>query len=121
MSLQKQSFQDHKVFNEDINQLIKNIKADILYLNPPYNQRQYSSNCHLLETIAKYDKPQVFGKTGLRSYNHQKSLYCSKSQVKEVFKDLILEAKAKYIFLSYNNEGLMDLTDIKEIMSLKAK
>jgi adenine-specific DNA-methyltransferase len=40
-------------------------------------------------------------------------------KVKEIFKDLILKAKVKYIFLSYNNEGLMSLDDIKEIMSLR--
>ena len=113
--------QDHEIFNEDINQVIKNIKTDILYLDPPYNQRQYSTNYHLLETIAKYDEPEISGKTGLRSYKSQKSLYCSKSQVKKVFKDLILSAKAKYIFLSYNNEGLMSLKDIKRLMSLRGK
>lgn len=57
----------------------------------------------------------------MRDYDKQKSLYCSRTQVKKAFKDLILKAKAKYIFLSYNNEGLMTLDDIKEIMSLRGK
>ncbi|MCY4322031.1 MAG: DNA adenine methylase, partial [Bdellovibrionaceae bacterium] len=113
--------QTQQVFNRDSNILLKDITADILYLDPPYNQRQYSTNYHLLATIARYDEPKILGKTGLRSYKQQKSLYCSKSKVKEIFKDLILKAKAKYIFLSYNNEGLMSLKDIKEIMSLKGR
>jgi len=113
--------QNHKVFSEDINQLIRKIKGDILYLDPPYNHRQYATNYHLLETIAKYDNPKIHGKTGLRDYDEQKSLYCSRSKVKEVFKDLILNANVKYIFLSYNNEGLMSLDDIREIMSLRGK
>jgi adenine-specific DNA-methyltransferase len=75
----------------------------------------------LLETIAKYDNPKVHGKTGLREYQNQKSLYCSRAQATRAFKDLILEAKAKYIFLSYNNEGLLTLDDIKEIMSIRGK
>ena len=75
----------------------------------------------MLETIAKYDNPKIHGKTGLREYQNQKSLYCSRSQVKKVFRDLILKAKAKYIFLSYNNEGLMTPEDIKEIMSLRGE
>ena len=112
---------DHKVFNEDINELSEKIKGDILYLDPPYNHRQYATNYHLLETIAKYDNPKIYGKTGLRDYQNQKSLYCSRPQVKKAFKDLISKAKAKYIFLSYNNEGLMTLGDIKEIMSLRGK
>jgi len=112
---------DHKVFNEDINEVLRKVKGDILYLDPPYNHRQYATNYHLLETIAKYDNPKIHGKTGLRDYQNQKSLYCSKSQVTKVFKDLILKAKVKYIFLSYNNEGLMTLNDIREIMSLRGK
>ncbi len=113
--------QNHEVFNEDINEVSVKVKGDILYLDPPYNQRQYATNYHLLETIAKYDNPKIHGKTGLRNYQDQKSLYCSRPQVKKAFKDLILKAKARYIFLSYNNEGLMNLDDIKEIMSLRGK
>jgi len=115
------SNQDHEVFNADINEVIKKVSGDILYLDPPYNHRQYATNYHLLETIAKYDNPKIHGKTGLRDYGKQKSLYCSRTQVKKAFKGLILEAKARYIFLSYNNEGLMTLDDIKDIMSLRGK
>jgi len=113
--------QDHEVFNENINEVVEKVKGDILYLDPPYNQRQYATNYHMLETIAKYDNPKIHGKTGLREYQNQKSLYCSRTQVKKAFKDLILKARAKYIFLSYNNEGLMTLGDIQEIMSLRGK
>jgi len=113
--------QNHKVYNEDVNKLIRKISGDILYLDPPYNQRQYSTNYHILETIAKYDNPIVYGKTGLREYQDQKSLYCSRVQVKNIFNDLIQNAKMKYIFLSYNNEGLMTHDDIAEIMSKRGK
>ncbi len=112
---------EHEVFNADINEVAKNVNGDILYLDPPYNHRQYATNYHLLETIAKYDNPKIHGKTGLREYQSQKSLYCSRSQAKKAFKDLILTARVKYIFLSYNNEGVMTLSDIKEIMSLRGK
>ena len=113
--------QDHEVFNEDINEVAEKVNGDILYLDPPYNHRQYATNYHMLETIAKYDNPKIHGKTGLREYQNQKSLYCSRTQAKKAFNDLILKAKAKYIFLSYNNEGLMTLDDIQEIMSLRGK
>ncbi|MEI8103991.1 MAG: DNA adenine methylase [Candidatus Moraniibacteriota bacterium] len=113
--------QDHEVFNEDINKISEKVYGDILYLDPPYNHRQYATNYHLLETIAKYDNPTLHGKTGLREYQSQKSLYCSRSQVKKAFNELVLKAKVKYIFLSYNNEGLMTLDDIKEIMSQRGK
>lgn len=107
-----------KVYNEDINSLTKRISGDVLYLDPPYNARQYCSNYHVLETIARYDNPVLNGVTGLRDSSMQKSKFCSKRTVTQTFEDLIKNAQFKYIFLSYNNEGLMDLGTIKEIMSL---
>ena len=104
----------HQVFQKDSNELIKKIEGDILYLDPPYNSRQYGANYHLLNTIALQDNFEPKGKTGLREY--KKSLYCSKVKVKDVFKELIKEAKFKYIFLSYNNEGLMSEQEVREIM-----
>lgn len=53
-----------EVYNEDINALIRRVEGDILYLDPPYNARQYCSNYHVLETIARYDNPPLSGKTG---------------------------------------------------------
>lgn len=109
------------VYNEDINTLIKRVCGDILYLDPPYNSRQYCTNYHVLETISKYDNPILYGKTGLRDYKNQKSLYCSKKTVLPTFNDLIENSNFKYIFLSYNNEGLMSLEEIKYIMSQYGK
>ena len=105
----------HKVHNKDSNELIKEIKGDILYLDPPYNHREYGANYHLLNTIAKYDEFTPKGKTGLREY--AKSKYCKKAQAKEAFDDLLCNADFEYIFLSYNNEGIMQPKEIKDIMN----
>lgn len=104
----------HLVFQEDANVLIKRISGDILYLDPPYNARQYGANYHLLNTIARYDRFEPKGKTGLREY--YKSNYCKKSKVAQEFEALIAQANFNYIFLSYNNEGLMPSDQVKEIM-----
>ncbi|MCK9272438.1 DNA adenine methylase [Candidatus Gracilibacteria bacterium] len=109
--------QEHDVFNEDINSLIKNTSHEVVYLDPPYNHRQYSGNYHILETIAKYDNPKIRGITGMRDCSIQKSDYCKKSEVLKAFDDLVQNIDAKYIFLSYNDEGLMNLDEIKKIMS----
>ncbi|WP_297813369.1 DNA adenine methylase [uncultured Finegoldia sp.] len=110
-----------KVFNEDVNSLITRIQGDVLYLDPPYNQRQYSSNYHVLETIARYDNPILKGKTGLRNSDEQKSKFCSKRTVEKELEFLIANADFKYIFLSYNNEGLLDVEKIKDIMGKYGK
>ena len=105
----------HEVYNEDSNLLIKKIEGDILYLDPPYNAREYGANYHLLNTIAKYDNFTPKGKTGLRDYS--KSAFCKKKEVEKSFDDLIKNANFKYIFLSYNNEGIMSSETIKKIFS----
>ena len=109
----------HQVFNTDSNELIKQISGDILYLDPPYNARQYVANYHLLNTIAKYDSFIPKGKTGLRKYT--KSKYCSKNVVNQEFEKLVKNASFKYIFLSYNNEGLMSVSDVQSTMSKYGK
>jgi adenine-specific DNA-methyltransferase len=111
----------YNVYNIDINELIRHVSGDILYLDPPYNTRQYCTNYHLLETVALYDNPVINGKTGLREYADQKSYFCMKNKVTEVFADLIKNAKFKYIFLSYNNEGLMSFDTIEKIMQKYGK
>jgi len=106
--------QQNKVYNKDSNELIKKIEGDILYLDPPYNARQYGANYHLLNTIASYKKFIPKGITGLPDYN--KSDYCKKGMVLKSFENLLKQAQFKFIFLSYNNEGLMDKESIQKIM-----
>ncbi len=108
------------VHNTDANKLVKDIEVDILYMDPPYNNRVYGDNYHVLETIAKYDSPQIKGVTGNR-VNKTLSKYSRKTDVKKAFTDLIENANAKYIFVSYNNEGLLSLEEIKKIMSTKGE
>lgn len=105
----------HDVYCSDANILIHTIEGDILYLDPPYNARQYGANYHLLNTIAEYKPFLPKGKTGLREY--LKSMYCGKKTVLSTFDSLIADANFKYIILSYNNEGLMTMQDIAATMS----
>jgi adenine-specific DNA-methyltransferase len=88
-------------------------------MDPPYNARQYGANYHLLNTIAEYKPFIPRGKTGLRPY--KKSAWCGKREVAGVFEALIKEAKFHYIFLSYNNEGLMAAADVRRIMEKYGK
>ncbi|WP_104747811.1 DNA adenine methylase [Helicobacter cetorum] len=104
----------NEVYQQDSNDLIEKISGDILYLDPPYNARQYGANYHLLNTIATYKPFIPRGKTGLPNY--QKSSFCSRAKILNAFENLIKKARFKYIFLSYNNEGLMSETEIRNIL-----
>lgn len=106
----------NQCYNKNSNDLIQEISGDILYLDPPYNERQYLPNYHLLETIAKYDNPEIKGKTGIRVYNSEKSNYCIKNKVYSEMEELIKNAKFKHIIVSYNQDGLLSKNDIETIL-----
>lgn len=110
------NFCDNECYKEDANQLINKIEGDILYIDPPYNSRQYLPNYHLLETIAKFDCPKINGKTGIRDYNEEKSKYCIKSKVEKELEELIKKAKFKHIIMSYNQEGILSKEQIENIL-----
>jgi len=109
----------HKCYLMDANKLIKKTNCDVLYIDPPYNTRQYPSNYHMFETIAIWDKKLLDFKTGLRPWEHQKSLYCSRSKCVSIFEDLIKNANCKYILFSYNSEGIIPEKEITGIFSEK--
>lgn len=103
-------------FQKDANQLIHELDGEILYLDPPYNTRQYASNYHILETISMYDSPEVTGITGMRPYQDMKSAFSIRSQVKDAFEELIANAKFEHLILSYNTDGLLSAEEIAGIM-----
>ncbi len=108
-----------QVFNRDANQLIREIECDVLYLDPPYNHRQYGANYHVLETIAAYDDPQLSGVTGMRDY--PRSRYCQSKEAAEALEDLIVNARTRHLLLSYNDEGVLSLEEIERILSLRGE
>jgi adenine-specific DNA-methyltransferase len=111
----------NRVYNQKAEDLVNaedNTFWDVIYLDPPYNQRQYAANYAPLNYIAQYTNLTLKGKTGLiEDYN--KSEFCSKTKVKSAFEKLIKNSKCSYLLLSYNNEGLLDIETLKTILREK--
>ncbi|MBO4738895.1 MAG: DNA adenine methylase, partial [Bacteroidales bacterium] len=105
------------VYNANSLDLLDIIDTDILYLDPPYNERQYLPNYHLIETIAKYDNPSIKGISGMRDYENKKSTFCNaKTALRDL--DVVAEnAKYKFLILSYNSEGIMPQEEIMNVLS----
>ena len=112
---------ENKVYCADSMDLIRNIDVDLLYLDPPYNERQYAPNYHILETIAKYDSPSVRGVTGMRDYSDQKSRFCRAKTALEDLDKVARTAKFRYLILSYNSEGIMPQDMIIETLQKYGK
>lgn len=92
------------IYNEDANKLCREIKSDLVYIDPPYNSRQYSDLYHLLENVAEWKKPMVQFKAKKMDRSHIKSEYSLNSATK-TFEDLIENLDTRYILVSYNNMG----------------
>lgn len=110
----------NKAVKGDSNEVVSVYDVDILYLDPPYNSRQFASNYFFLELVAEgwFNKvPDIYGVTGMRPYEHQKSEYCRIDRASKALEDLVRKARAKYILLSYNNEGIIPTNEIKRILS----
>ena len=85
--------------------LVREISTDLVYIDPPYNSRQYCDAYHLLENVSRWEKPEVFGVAKKMDRTGMKSRYCLKSAT-DAFEDLIENINAKYILFSYNNMAL---------------
>ena len=116
------------IFREDANLLAKRIKSDIVYVDPPYNSRQYSRFYHVLETLTKWDKPRLFG-TALKPDPENMSDYC-RVQAKNKLAELVNDIKAKYVIVSYNNtydsksnssKNKITLQEIRNILTRKGE
>ena len=116
------SNETHKVYHEDGLKVLDQVKGiDILYLDPPYNERQYASNYHILETIAKWDNPQIKGITGMRSYENQKSEFCNPKTGIKVLGEIIKKSNFKHLLLSYNDDGIMPESEILKLFNNAGK
>lgn len=116
------------IFQEDSNLLAKKIHADVAYIDPPYNSRQYSRFYHVLETLTKWDQPKLYG-TALKPDAENMSDYC-RVEAKHKFAELINDLDAKYLVVSYNNtydsksnssKNKITLQEIKSILMSKGE
>lgn len=122
----------HEAHREDSNELISKLRGDVLYIDPPYNRRQYAANYHILEMIAEYHQiddldayeARLYGRTGLRPYDELKSLYCIRPSSRQpadnalsAMQDLILKSKAQHVLVSYNEEGLISREELGAILA----
>lgn len=108
--------QRNRSYNSDAEELLKRISGEVLYLDPPYNSRQYLPNYHVLETIARYDNPVVAGVTGQRQGQQTRSDFCSKVTAEAALRGVLEAAQFEHIVLSYNNEGVIAPARLEEVL-----
>lgn len=110
-----------KSYLMEANELIQKCKYDILYLDPPYNERNYRRYYHLPENIALGIEPIPKGKSGIYTVETQDSLYNRKKTATTAFEKLIRDARAGCIIFHYTDDGLIDMGDARDILKGKGK
>jgi len=105
------------VFCTDTNQLVKELPpVDLAYYDPPYNQHPYGSNYFMLNIINGGKPVEIQnGVSGIAS-DWQRSAYNKQKPAEKAFEDLIANTKAKYVLISYNNEGIVPFEIFKGII-----
>lgn len=99
--IQTADFGGVKIYQKDANELAKNIRGDIAYIDPPYNSRQYSRFYHIYENLIQWKKPKLYG-VALKPTPQNMSKYCT-VKAKDAFRELVENLDVKYLAVSYNN------------------
>lgn len=89
------------IYREDSNVLAPKVHASLAFIDPPYNSRQYSRFYHVLETMTKWDCPELYG-VAMKPAEDNMSDYC-RTSAPVVFEDLIQKLNVRYIAVTYNN------------------
>ena len=110
-----------RTYNSKIEDIIEEVECDILYLDPPYTQNQYGTQYHLLETLVLDDNPSISKVTGSRSTAPMRSDWSKEYKANILFDRILAKTKAKYIVLSYNNDGFMSKEYIEAAMKRYGK
>jgi len=111
----------HEVYNEDLNRIIAGLRGEVLYLDPPYNGRQYIDCYHVLENILRWQRPPLYGKTRKFARAGLKSRYSRRPEAARALAELIQAAGSEHIFLSYNSEGIIPDQAIAAILARKGR
>ena len=100
------------VIEGDMLTLASVLTADVVYYDPPYNGRQYCDNYHVLENLARWEKPVLHGKTRKFDRAHLRSPFSQKAHAAEALRQLVARTRAAHVFLSYSSEGILSREEI---------
>lgn len=115
-------YSESTVTQLDVAELPKNMEeADLIYLDPPYNQHPYGSNYFMLNLIANYRKPASVSTVSGIPDDWQRSAYNKKKESFSALSDLVTNLPSRFILLSFSDDGFLDPKDLKELFESHGK
>lgn len=106
----------HQVHKKYAEELAETLDCDLCYIDPPYMKRQYAANYHVLETIARGDSPRAIGASGLRPWRDQYSNFCTKTKIRDSFRQIVARARCKHFLVSYSEDGLLSIDELRALL-----
>lgn len=107
----------HQVMQGYAEDVASQISCDLCYIDPPYIKRQYAANYHVLETLARGDKPDAIGVSGLRPWRDQYSNFCTKTKIRDSFREIFTKMSCEHFLVSYSEDGLLTIEQMEELFS----
>ena len=106
----------------DALEFVRGRSAEVCYLDPPYNQHQYGSNYHLLNTVVRGDRPEATRKSGIRAdWLATRSLFCSKATAPGALEALLDAIDARTLVVSYNTEGVIPFEVLHQLLESRGR
>lgn len=97
---------------------VRAVEADLVYLDPPYNQHSYRGNYHVWETLVRWDQPEVYGVACKRvDCRTQRSPYNSRRLIGPALAELVAACRSRYLLVSFSNEGFLDRAAIEPLLA----
>ncbi len=102
----------------DARAAVKQLSADVAYVDPPYNQHSYLGNYHIWETLVRFDAPEAYGVARKRIDTRQRqSAFNSKGQHTAAMREVLEGIDARVVVVSFNNEGYLSRDDLVEMLA----
>lgn len=111
-----------EAMNLDVLDAAREVEADLVYLDPPYNQHSYLGNYHIWETLVRWDAPDIYGVACKRVDCRdpaRKSAFNSKRKIEATMRELIAAVRGRHLIVSFNNEGFLDRELIEEMLGTR--
>lgn len=108
---------DYEVFQSDANTLAGNLSgADLVYIDPPYNQHPYGSNYFMLNLLTSYMRPEEVSKVSGIPKGWNRSAYNVKKKALPAMESLIRDIDARFLLVSFNSEGFISTDELRGVL-----
>ncbi|MCC6648353.1 MAG: DNA adenine methylase [Polyangiaceae bacterium] len=104
----------------DAEEAASRLRADVAYLDPPYNQHSYLSNYHVWETLVRWDAPAHYGVACKREdCRTRKSAFNRRGESLAALTRVVAAVDARLLVVSFNDEGFLSREQLEALLATR--